>query len=478
MFTGEPNVKVLRKGRNNMRKTGSVRKSSILILLIMFALIFGARGVSASEVQPAETTDAVTPAADAVTPTPEETSKTPSLSIGKKKLTLYTGENYEFPIEMTGASKKISWKLSKDGIVKLNKKKKTVKAIAPGKVTVTVKANKITKKCKITVKKTSLKLNKKTLTLYPDSKKSKRKLKAKVVGRSKKVKWKSSNTKYATVDENGVITVLKTGKTVKITATANKKKAVCKVSLRERPLLKIEKSKLTMKARTKKKLVLLKQGIDEKAEWTSSNPEVATVSQKGKITALKAGKTNITVTAGKYKSVCKLKVKENPLVKKVKLVTETEDDYEMNTVVGYDENGDEVWTYDAEGGLAGEHHYVKISVGKDYVYVIGMTNYVRLDKQTGKRLTRAKIGLDGTPMIFMDEEESMYIIGAQDDDLYKIKKSGSLAWKVKLDPDFMWPCDLKEDQSGVLKISDDSETRFTCVYVDMDDGDILGYDIA
>jgi hypothetical protein len=42
----------------------------------------------------------------------------------------------------------------------------------------------------------------------------------------------------------------------------------------------------------------------------------------------------------------------------------------------------------------------------------------------------------------------------------------------------MWPCDLKEDQSGVLKISDDSETRFTCVYVDMDDGDILGYDIA
>ena len=454
-----------------MKKTGSITYPYILILLIATVLVFGAMPVSASEVQPTDTGSDVTPQVT-------EEPKTPSLEIGKKKLTLYTGEKYVFPIEVTGPSKKISWELSEEGIVKLNKKTMTVKALAPGKVTVTVKANKITKKCKITVKKTSTKLNKKKLTLYPDSKKSKRKLKVKVVGRSKEVKWKSSNTKYATVDENGVITVLKTGKTVKITATANKKKAVCKVSLRDRPLLKIEKSTLTMKARTKKKLVLLKQGIDEKPEWTSSKPEVATVSQGGKITALKAGKTTITVTAGKYKSVCKLKVKKNPLVTKVKLLTETVDDYELNTVVGYDASGDEIWTYDAEGGLAGEQRYVKISVGKDYVYVIGMTNYIRLEKQTGKRLTRAKIGLDGTPMIFMDEEESMYIIGAQDDDLYKIRKSGSLAWKVKLDPDFMWPSDLKEDQSGVLKINDDSQVRFTCVYVDMDDGDILGYDIS
>lgn len=69
-----------------------------------------------------------------------------------------------------------------------------------------------------------------------------------------------------------------------LTASAAQKKAVCKFS----------KSKLSMKAGSKKTLKITKKNIGVcRQEWSSSKKSVATVSQKGKITAKKAGITVI-----------------------------------------------------------------------------------------------------------------------------------------------------------------------------------------
>lgn len=69
-----------------------------------------------------------------------------------------------------------------------------------------------------------------------------------------------------------------------LTASAAKKKAVCKFS----------KSKLSMKAGSKKTLKITKKNIGVcRQEWSSSKKSVATVSKKGKITAKKAGTTVI-----------------------------------------------------------------------------------------------------------------------------------------------------------------------------------------
>lgn len=61
----------------------------------------------------------------------------------------------------------------------------------------------------------------------------------------------------------------------------------------------------------KKKTTTLKatiKGTSKKAKWTSSNKQVATVSQKGKVTARKAGKTIITAAVGNKKAKCTITV--------------------------------------------------------------------------------------------------------------------------------------------------------------------------
>ncbi len=75
----------------------------------------------------------------------------------------------------------------------------------------------------------SLRLNRKKLTLRPG-----KSFTLKIRGRSsKKVKWKSSDKKTATVNRRGKITARKTG-TVKVTATVTNKKLVCRVTVKNK----------------------------------------------------------------------------------------------------------------------------------------------------------------------------------------------------------------------------------------------------
>lgn len=75
--------------------------------------------------------------------------------------------------------------------------------------------------------KASIKLNKSKISMYITES---TKVKATASGKSKKVTWKSSNSKIATV-KNGVITAKKTG-TVTITASCNGEKKTCRVTVK------------------------------------------------------------------------------------------------------------------------------------------------------------------------------------------------------------------------------------------------------
>ena len=131
------------------------------------------------------------------------------------------------------------------------------------------------------------------------------------------VTWKSSNEKVATVDKNGKVTAVKAG-TATITATLGLKSAACTVTVKEvvkptptpKPVTPTPAPVLTAKAQAATiyaggttgnttTINVTKSGITEAAKFTSSNPAVATVDANGKVTAKKAGKATITVTAGK-----------------------------------------------------------------------------------------------------------------------------------------------------------------------------------
>ena len=138
--------------------------------------------------------------------------------------------------------------------------------------------------------KTTVKINKTKTTIYVGKSTT-----LKITGTSKKITWSSSNKKVATVSSKGKVTAKKKG-TATITAKVSGKSYKCKVTVKN-PYLNATKKKLEVK----KTYTLKLTGATAK-KYTSSKKSVATVSSKGKITAVKAGTATITVTDSNKKT--------------------------------------------------------------------------------------------------------------------------------------------------------------------------------
>lgn len=146
----------------------------------------------------------------------------------------------------------------------------------------------------------------------------------------KKLIYKSSKKKVATVSKTGKIKAKKVGKTtITIQPKTNKKvKAVIKVTvvkkLKKVTKMKLDQSSLSLTAggsnrtaQLKASIVSPKKPTNKKFNWFTSNKEIATVNNKGLVTAKKAGQATITVTAADgrgAKAVCKVSVTEGSAV--------------------------------------------------------------------------------------------------------------------------------------------------------------------
>lgn len=119
--------------------------------------------------------------------------------------------------------------------------------------------------------------------------------------RNSKITWSTSNSGIASVSKTGKVIVKKTG-TAKITAKLkNGKKAVVTLKAIRNPV-KIQKLKISGKRSMKVKrsqtlsLTITPATADNRSvTWKSSNPKIATVDSKGKVTARKNGTVKITV---------------------------------------------------------------------------------------------------------------------------------------------------------------------------------------
>ena len=72
--------------------------------------------------------------------------------------------------------------------------------------------------------------------------------------------------------------------------------------------IKLNKANLTMTTGQTYKLIV--KNNKKPVKWSSSKKKVASVTKKGKVTAKKKGKTNITAKVSGKKLVCKVKVKK------------------------------------------------------------------------------------------------------------------------------------------------------------------------
>lgn len=136
---------------------------------------------------------------------------------------------------------------------------------------------------------------------------------------NKYVSWSSSNTNVATISSSGVINAVNQGSTT-ITVTTNDghKTATCEVTVTEPTRVtsvSLDKTSLSLKVDKTSSLtanVFPSDAYDKSVSWSSSNTNVATVSDNGEITANAVGTTTVTATTtdGGFTANCSVTVEE------------------------------------------------------------------------------------------------------------------------------------------------------------------------
>ena len=159
----------------------------------------------------------------------------------------------------------------------------------------------------------SVKTNKSTLYIM-DSANNKAKLTTTWNGKNvtKSAKYRSSNSKIAKVNKNGVVTAVKPG-TVKITTKYKGKSKTTKITVKK---AKLSLNKKTLQLTAGQKFTLKafanKSGISNKnIKWASSNSNVASINKNGTITTKKSGTTTISCKTTIGKVSARVTVKNN-----------------------------------------------------------------------------------------------------------------------------------------------------------------------
>ncbi len=153
----------------------------------------------------------------------------------------------------------------------------------------------------ITVKVTSVTLNKTALTLQVDGEETLTATVAPDNATDKTVTWTTSNGSVATVD-NGAVTAVSAG-TATITATADGKSATCTVTVNPKTVsvtgVTLDNTTATISVGAATQLTATLAPTDatnKNITWKTSDASVATVDENGTVTGVKAGTATITVT--------------------------------------------------------------------------------------------------------------------------------------------------------------------------------------
>ena len=241
--------------------------------------------------------------------------------LSETSLTLKEGESYTLTATVTPADateRTVTWKSGNPDVATVSDEGK-IEAVHTGICIITASAGGKVSECMITVTSETIAVEQITLSATSLSLKlgDSRTLTATVIpsdATDSQVTWSSSDPSVATVSDQGEVTAVRAGNCT-ITATAGGKSAACTVtvSAKEIPVERITLSStsLSLKEGDSHRLtatVTPSDATDSQVTWSSSDPSVATVSDQGEVTAVRAGNCTITATAGGKSATCTVRV--------------------------------------------------------------------------------------------------------------------------------------------------------------------------
>ena len=218
-----------------------------------------------------------------------------SIKVNKPTAVIYTGgtstQTVQLRATVKGASKAVTWTSLNPAVATVDEKGK-VTSVSDGQAVIMATANGKTDACVVKVLKNSISLNMDTMQLGTKGNGSAIKLTPTIVGTGKSVKWTTSDKTVATVS-GGRVTGKNTGTAI-ITATANGVSATCEVTVIKDSLSISEEKVLLYTGETKQ--IRSNATGKEVVVWESSNDNVVTVDEKGKLTAVGEGTATIRIS--------------------------------------------------------------------------------------------------------------------------------------------------------------------------------------
>lgn len=255
------------------------------------------------------------------------------VQLSKERMTLQPEKSKKLTATVlpeTAENKNVTWSSSDTNVAKVNKNGR-VTAVNEGTAIITVTTNDggFTAQCKVTVKKgapeeidvTSVMLNKNSLTLQKDGSETLSAVVQPENATDSSVRWSSSDTAVATVDENGKVTAVGKGTAVISATTVDGGFiAQCNVTVEEKTPevvavenVSLDKKTLTVdigESETLTATVKPDNAANKKVSWSSNDEDVASVDVNGRVTAISRGTATITVRTedGNFAAQCKVTV--------------------------------------------------------------------------------------------------------------------------------------------------------------------------
>lgn len=255
----------------------------------------------------------------------------PVMSVSLNKNTLTLNENESELLVATinpvdADNRNVTWRSINTRIAEVDSNGR-ITAKAPGKTTiiVTTEYGGKTATCDVIVNKvavpvTGVSLNKTSITLDKDQKEILLAIIEPENADNRDLRWTSSNTAVATVEQNGEITARGSGNAIiTVTTLDGNMTATCEVTVNRQPKavtdISLNKTNLNLEINQTETLIAQITPIDadnKNVTWVSSNEEVVTVGPNGEVTARGVGSAFVRVITedGNKTATCEVTVRE------------------------------------------------------------------------------------------------------------------------------------------------------------------------